>query len=387
MGVVSVAGPGVSCLGNLLSGPGSPPPHPLFFPFPGLRPLWGYPAPIPRPLAALVACRGERLAGLALAEALEDADRKDGEGAGLFLGGGSAFLPEGEARYLGIPLEARGPVDAATFVSHPPGSLAPLLATRFGVTGPVRTTATACAAGLHSLGQAFRSVRARRVPWAIAGGVEVLGILTLSGFHSLGVLAETSLLPFDARRQGTLLGEGAAFLILEPEEVARARGRRPLGFIRGFSSGTEAWHLTGPAPDGAVAAQVMREAVSDGGFSMKDVGWVKAHGNGTIASDHAEATAIQLAFANLSSPPVVTSLKARIGHTLGASGAVETVAALRLMRQEVLPPSWGLTEPDPRLPFLPRAESEGFFPTPRLALINAFAFGGNDASLLLQGPP
>lgn len=330
--------------------------------------------------------RADRVAGLALDEALDALPPSDRAEAALWLGGASSSLPEAEAEYLSVPGARRGAWDARIFVGEPPGAAAERLARSRGLGGPVRTVATACSSGLNAIGAAFRAVRAGRVAAAVAGGVEVLGRLTLTGFHALGLLSADALRPFDRDRAGIVLGEGAGFLVLEPEERARARGAPILGRVRGYACGAEAWHPTQPDPSGATAARVMRLALEDAGLGPEDLGWIKAHGNGTLPSDRAEARAISSLLGDRRIP--VTSMKGLLGHTLAASGAIEAAAALAFTAREgALPPIWGLLLPDPEcdldlcVPGGPLRSARGPF------LVNAFAFGGNDACLVLEARP
>ncbi|MCK6526062.1 beta-ketoacyl-[acyl-carrier-protein] synthase family protein [Myxococcota bacterium] len=330
-------------------------------------------------------CRADRVARPALEEALAAIPDPVRRGSALFLGGASAFLQEAEEEYLAAPVAGRGPADAASFARRAPGASADSLAGAAGMAGPRVAVATACSSGLNALGAAFRAVRAGRVPAAVAGGVEVLGWLTCVGFRSLGVLGAGPLRPFDAHRDGIVLGEAAAFLVLEREEDARARGAEVLGYVRGWACLGEGWHPTQPEPTGACAARVMGLALRDAGLRPDDLGWIKAHGNGSPSSDLAEARGVERLLGRGADAVPVTSMKGLLGHTLAASGAVEAVAVLDCLREGRLPPTWGLSTPDPewRLDHHPPGSAPRAARGP--ALINAFAFGGNDASVVVEG--
>ncbi len=256
------------------------------------------------------------------------------------------------------------------------------LADAFGFHGPVTIIANACASGANALGQAFELVRSGRATRAFAGGYDGLSQLVFAGFDSLQALSPTTCRPFDAKRDGLALGEGAAMLCLETLASAQARGAEILGEITGYGTATDVHHLTQPQPQGDAALAAMTAACANARVIPADIGYVNAHGTGTPANDGAEAQAItRWAGARATTLPV-SSTKAGIGHLLGAAGAVEAVACLMALRGQWLPPQLHLETPDPACSFpLVRVPQSASF---EYALTNSFGFGGANASLVLR---
>jgi nodulation protein E len=252
----------------------------------------------------------------------------------------------------------------------------------FGITGPVFTVSTACSSSNHAIGQAFRMVRSGEVEIAIAGGSEApLSMGFLKAWEAMRVVAPDTCRPFSADRRGLILGEGAAVLILEPEERARARGAKILGEIAGFGMSSDAHHITQPSAAGA--ARAMRSALADAGIAAEAIGYVNAHGTGTSANDATESEAIRTVFGAHAAKLLVSSTKSMHGHALGAAGALEAAATLGALHFGVIPPTANFTAPDPAcdldvVPNTPRkAEVDG-------ALSNSFAFGGLNAVLVFR---
>jgi 3-oxoacyl-[acyl-carrier-protein] synthase II len=187
--------------------------------------------------------------------------------------------------------------------------------------------------------------------------------------------------PFDARRDGFVMGEGAAVLVLEREEHARARGATVHARVAGYGATNDAFHITQPDEDGRGATAAMRAALADAGATPADCGWISAHGTGTPYNDRIETRAIHGVF-NGGAPPV-SSQKSQLGHTLGAAGAVEALVSVEALRRGVLPPTRNYGEPDPEcdLDYIPAGPREA--PGLRLALSNSFGFGGQNACLAL----
>ncbi len=274
----------------------------------------------------------------------------------------------------------------------PPSLLAGFLWEAIGQWGPVATQVSACAAGTIALGSAFRAVRAGRCAAAVAGGVDSLIFpYGIHAFHSLGALSERNdlgpraLAPFDRHRSGTLLGEGAAFLVLEEREAALARGRPLLAEVLGYGAAMDAHHPVLPDPTGDGLARAMRAALADAGLEPAVVEYVNAHGTGTRANDVMEWRALQQVFGERAGRLPVSSTKAHVGHLLTAAGAVETVACLWPYLAGFLPPTLHLVTPDPECPV--DGIAEGPRPgRPRVILKASAGLGGQNACLLLGDP-
>jgi nodulation protein E len=251
-----------------------------------------------------------------------------------------------------------------------------------GVVGPTYTVSTACSSANHAIGQAFWMVRSGAVRMAIAGGSEaVFSLGFLKAWEAMRVISPDTCRPFSKDRRGLILGEGGAMLVLEPLEAARARGAKIYGEITGFGMSSDAYHITQPSPDGA--ARAMRAALSDAAVEPEDIGYINAHGTATQANDATETAAIRKVFGTHADRLAVSSTKSMHGHTLGAAGAIEAVAALLSLCNGVLPPTANFTEPDPAcdLDVIPNQARQMQV---ECALSNSFAFGGLNAVLAFR---
>jgi 3-oxoacyl-[acyl-carrier-protein] synthase II len=262
------------------------------------------------------------------------------------------------------------------------------VAMRHGLRGQSYSILSACAAGAHSIGAAARMIQSGDADAVVTGGSEAaLTPLATAAFAALDALSEKGISrPFDAQRDGFVMGEGAAVLILEDGEKARERGATILGRIAGYGATSDAHHLTAPRPDGAGAVQAMKRALEDAGFGPQDVVYVNAHGTSTQLNDRAETVAVK---AVLGQNVPMSSLKSSIGHLLGAAGAVEAVATLLAMRDRVAPPTLNYEHPDEGLDldYVPNeARTLDVNGQPAVALSNAFGFGGHNAVLCLEAP-
>jgi 3-oxoacyl-[acyl-carrier-protein] synthase II len=255
----------------------------------------------------------------------------------------------------------------------------------FGFQGPVTVISNACASGSNAIGHAFQIVRRGGAPRVFTGGYDALCRLTFAGFDSLQALSPTICRPFDAGRDGLLLGEGAAMLALESLDHARRRGAEILGEIIGYGAATDIHHLTQPHPEGDAALASMSAACARAGVSPEQVDYVNAHGTATPQNDATEAAAInRWAGQRVASLPV-SSTKASIGHLLGAAGAVEAVVCLMALRGQWLPPQAAIDTPDPACRFkIVRQPADARI---EIALSNSFGFGGSNASLLFRRWP
>jgi 3-oxoacyl-[acyl-carrier-protein] synthase II len=262
------------------------------------------------------------------------------------------------------------------------------VAMRHGLRGHSYSILSACAAGAHSIGAAARMIQAGDADAVVTGGSEAaLTPLAIAAFGALDALSNSGISrPFDARRDGFVMGEGAAVLVLEDAEKARERGATILGHIAGYGASSDASHLTAPEKNGAGAIEAMKQALEDAGYGPQDVVYVNAHGTSTPLNDRAETIAIKKV---LGDGVPVSSLKSSIGHLLGAAGAVEAVATLLAMRDRVAPPTLNYGQPDEGLDldYVPNeARTLDVNGHPAVALSNAFGFGGHNAVLCLEAP-
>ncbi|MBT5140353.1 MAG: beta-ketoacyl-[acyl-carrier-protein] synthase family protein [Acidimicrobiaceae bacterium] len=257
---------------------------------------------------------------------------------------------------------------------------------RFGWQGPCENTVTACAAGTHAIGNGARMVADGRCDVVIAGGAEAPFTPTaIAGFANMTALSSSGVsMPFDVKRDGFVMGEGCGLLVLEAWDVAVERGATILGEILGSASTADAHHITAPSPGGTGAVTCMQLAIEDAGLTSADIGHINAHGTSTGKNDAAEAEAVAKVFGT-DRGPFVTSTKGITGHALGAAGALEAVAVMLAMQHELIPPTVGLTEPDPEFPAINLVMGEPKPWTPAPSLSNSFGFGGHNGTLVL-GP-
>jgi 3-oxoacyl-[acyl-carrier-protein] synthase II len=262
-----------------------------------------------------------------------------------------------------------------------------LISIQFGWTGPSLCVTTACAAGANAIGEAGRLIREGSADVVLAGGVETsITPTAISAFARMGALSgrnddpKHASRPFDRDRDGFVMGEGAAFLVLEEHDRADARSATILGELLGYGRNCDAHHITAPSPGGAGAVACMSLALEDAGLAPSAVNHVNAHGTSTPLNDAAESEAVSKVFGG--STPPITSIKGVTGHTIGAAGAVEAVASLLALRNKLVPPVANFENPDPDITAdvvhgSPREIGDG------VALSNSFGFGGHNASLVL----
>jgi 3-oxoacyl-[acyl-carrier-protein] synthase II len=262
----------------------------------------------------------------------------------------------------------------------------------FGITGPSIAMVTACSTGTHSIGFGARMIAYGDADVVIAGGAEHASTpLAMGGFCSARALSTrnddptTASRPWDKDRDGFVLSDGAACLVLEEYASAQKRGAPILGELLGFGMSSDAHHITAPPEDGEGARRCMRTALSDAGLEPEQVDYVNAHGTSTPVGDMAETQAIRRAFGDHAKNMAVSSTKSTTGHLLGAAGAAEAIFSLLALRDQVVPPTINYTTPDPAcdLHYTPnRAESAKL----SVAVTNSFGFGGTNATLVF-GPP
>ena len=255
---------------------------------------------------------------------------------------------------------------------------------RYGFQGPCETTVTACAAGTHAIGNAARAIKDGRCDVVLAGGSEAsMTPVALQGFQNMTALSRSGISrPFDRERDGFMMAEAGAVLVLEELGHARARGAEVLAEVLGSASTADAYHITAPAPGGGGAVACMELALQDAGLRPEDIRHVNAHGTSTPLNDAAEAQALSKVFP--SPGPIVTSTKGVTGHALGAAGAIEAAAVVLAMRHRVIPPTANTAEVDPELPAIDLVLGEPRSWEPGPSLSNSFGFGGHNATLCLE---
>jgi 3-oxoacyl-[acyl-carrier-protein] synthase II len=274
-----------------------------------------------------------------------------------------------------------------------PNAAAAAVSMKFGLRGQAYGVVSACSSGAHAIGTSMRMIQCGDADAVVAGGSEAT--LTAFGFACFGsmqALSPTGISrPFDARRDGFVMGEGAGMVVLEEESAARARGATILAELAGYGSTSDAHHLTAPEPTGTPAARAIELALSDARVEPADVSYVNAHGTSTQLNDAAETAALKRAFGADGAKRIpVSSTKSAIGHLLGAAGAVEAVATVETLLTGVIPPTLGYEVPDPELDldYVP-GEARPLLPVnggPPVAVSNSFAFGGHNVALVIRGP-
>lgn len=265
-----------------------------------------------------------------------------------------------------------------------PNAASGQIAMRRGLHGPGFSIASACSTGAHSIGEAARMIARGEVDAMIAGGTEAALVgLCIAAFRRMGALSRVGeSRPFDTRRDGFVMGEGSAVLVLEREEHAKARGAQVFARVTGYGASNDAFHITQPEENGRGAVEAMTAALEDAGLSPADVGYVNAHGTSTPINDRVETIALRQVFSD--DGPPVSSCKGAVGHTLGAAGAIEALACVEALRRGALPPTLGLEDIDPECAADHIAGAPREAPDLRVALSNSFAFGGQNATLVLQ---
>jgi 3-oxoacyl-[acyl-carrier-protein] synthase II len=325
--------------------------------------------------------RGDRLAQTAAREALDDAGLAPAERrhAALVVGAVGGGMLEAEAWYW-----RRGPLDAAgrhALRSVLPYSHADSIGSRLGLYGPRETVVTACSSGAAALALASDLVADGVVDVALAGGADALTRVCFMGFNALRLLDPAPCRPFDRDRRGMSIGEGAGFVVLERADRARARGARVYAELSGYGMTSDAFHVTGPHPEGEGMARAMRQALVQGRVEPRDVGYVNAHGTATPQNDRTEACALRAVFGegNL----LLSATKSMIGHTMAAAGALEAVATILTLVHEVVPPTANHGTPDPDVAFdcVPTTAREAVV---EYAISNSFGFGGQNLTLLFR---
>jgi 3-oxoacyl-[acyl-carrier-protein] synthase II len=317
----------------------------------------------------------------------ERSGRLDGKRVGLVVGGTTGGMLENEELLARAYDEPSRHDELRGLLSHPLWATADRLGEMLGPFARVRTLSSACSSGANALVVAAAWILSGAVDTVVAGGTDGLCRLTFSGFNALAAIDPEPCRPFDSRRRGLNLGEGAGFVVIERDDVARARGAAPVAELAGWALGAEAHHITNPEPSGSTAASVMTRALARAGLTPRDVDYVNAHGTGTPLNDPMESAAIVRALGRDEVARVrVSSSKGQIGHTLAAAGAIETAITALVIGRQTLVPTAGLEEIDPACAALSHVRGEGERARVRAAITNAFGFGGMDSALVLSEP-
>jgi 3-oxoacyl-[acyl-carrier-protein] synthase II len=319
---------------------------------------------------------------------LTDADRSNGR-TGVWIGsalGGVAFGEEQHAAYVLGGVRAVAPTLATAVFG---GAGASNIAIDLGSRGPAVGNANSCASGAVAIGQAFHAIRAGIVDVALAGGAEApLAPLTFGAFAMIRVLSQrnddpaTASRPFDRDRDGFVMSEGAAVLVLEAWESAERRGATILGEVAGFGASTDAYHLTAPLPTGEAAAAAITTALADAGVGAEEIGYVNAHASSTQLNELAEANAFHLALGVHAGSVPVSGTKGLYGHPLGASGAIEAAITVMALRKGLLPGTCNLVNLDQRCDL--NVLRQPVSARPGAALTTSFGFGGMNAALVFR---
>ena len=328
--------------------------------------------------------RASRFGVAAMAAALDDAGLATSAVslATLVMGGGAAGLFEAEA-YVQRRL-LRGPRTRALreFIEVPQDAPNDKLAEAFQISGPRVTVTTACSSSTVAVGLAAEMVRDGEAEIALAGGSDALCRLTFAGFNSLRAVDIEPCKPFDARRRGLSLGEGAAVLVVESEHRARRRGVRPYARILGLGITNDAFHMTQPEPSGAAWERTLRAALADAGVEPTAVDYINAHGTATEQNDAAECAAYRRVLGDRLASVPISSVKGALGHCLCSAGGIEAALTALAVHRGVVPPTVGFAEADPSCPIDP-VTGKGRTYSVGIALSSSFAFGGNSAAVVL----
>jgi 3-oxoacyl-[acyl-carrier-protein] synthase II len=317
-------------------------------------------------------------------------DDSNAERVGVLIGNGIGGLLTIEENHISF-LETRLKRITPFFIPKLLSNLAPgQISIRFGARGENITTTSACASGSHAIGEAFRMIRHGYMDAAITGGAEAaLTSLGVGGFIAMRALSTrndnpaAASRPFDRERDGFVIAEGSAALILEERDAAIQRGAKIIAEIAGYASNADAHHITSPSPEGQGAARCISLCLEDGGISLDEVDYINAHGTSTPQGDVAETQAIKRVFGEHAARIPVSSTKSMTGHTLGAAGAIESVFTVLAIQRGMIPPTINYEFPDPEcdldyVPNQPRAAKI------RVALNNSFGFGGTNTTLAFR---
>ncbi|MBD3243657.1 MAG: hypothetical protein GF331_23910 [Chitinivibrionales bacterium] len=315
---------------------------------------------------------------LAAAEAMQAAAGRNGLRLGVVAATTVAGMTRSERFFRTYLTDSSSATHAARELRyHEPTTVTNELARRYGATLTM-TVSTACSTGLHAIGMAKRLIERGRCDLCLAVGADALSVLTIRGFASLTLLAPGGCKPFDKERAGISLGEGAGALLLASDSALQTLGTQPLACVRGWGASADCHHMTAPHPEGKGAAAAVTAALREASLEPSAIDLVAAHGTGTPDNDVAEVKALRAALGTL---PPFCSMKRSLGHTLGASGALEAVFAARAITEGVVPRTGGFDTLDEAIGAAPSAGEKKRI---RHVLKNAFGFGGNNAAMIFS---
>lgn len=331
-----------------------------------------------------VAAAQEAMCGSGLDVAAAGAGR-----VGTIVGNGGCGLETIEAEYFKLfsagPARI-SPLAVPMIISNMPAAKVSMY---FGTTGTNFCVTSACASGTHSIGEAFRAIKYGHLDACIAGGTEApVTRFSIGAYSNMTALNKESdptkaSIPFDARRNGFVIGEGAGIVVLENLEHALARGARIICEVVGYGATADAYHITSPDPEGKGAALAMTQAMQEAGVTPAEIDYINAHGTSTPTNDRIETIAIKRAFGEHAHRVAISSTKSMTGHLLGAAGAIESIATALVLRDGIIPPTIGYSVPDPDcdLDYVPNQARQA---NVRLALTNSLGFGGHNGMLCLK---
>ena len=327
-------------------------------------------------------------AGEAIRDAGLDMEQEDAYRVGCSIGSGTGSLQAIEREYDRLKEKGPGRVSPMFVPLMISNMAAGNVGIAYGLKGKSLNVVTACATGTHSIGEAFRSIQYGEADVMVAGGTEsAITPIGIAGFSALTALSfsedpERCSIPFDRERNGFVMGEGAAVVVLEELEHARGRGARIYAELAGYGCSSDAYHITSPAEDGAGAARAMQNAMEDAGVDKTELTYINAHGTSTHHNDLFETRAIKLVFGEHAAKLKVNSTKSMVGHLLGAAGALEFVTCVKEMEEGFIHRTVGLRESEEELDLnYCRQSYQEEIP---YALSNSLGFGGHNASLLLK---
>ncbi len=331
---------------------------------------------------------GLACADMALRESGLDLSKEDPDRVGVVIGSGLGGQLYHEEQMVAAFDKGAHRINPASVARISPNAVASHVGIRYGLRGPNMVISTACASGAHAIGEAFRKVQHGEVDACITGGVEApLSRFNFGAYCALRVLSKANdnptgaSRPFDLGRDGFVMGEGGAALVLEEREHALARGAAILGEIIGYASNSGAHHMVMPEPEGSDAARVMTASLKDAGLSRVD--YINAHATSTRANDAAETKAIKTVFGAAAASIPISSTKSMIGHTIGAAGAIEAVVCIKALQDQVIPPTINLDNPDPAcdLDYVPHQSRSAKM---EHVMSNSFGFGNCNVALIFS---
>jgi 3-oxoacyl-[acyl-carrier-protein] synthase II len=327
---------------------------------------------------------------MALADAQLDPAREDLDRIGAIMGTALGGVAHGERQYHNFLTGGPRAVDPALALTVFAGAASCNIAIEFGFTGPNSTNGMSCASGAIAIGEAYRAIARGEADAMVAGGAEApLAPLCFGAFAIIRAMSTRNedpahaSRPFDAGRDGFVMAEGAAVLVLEEQSRAISRGAPIYAEVCGFGLTNDAYHMTAPRPDGRQAARAMSNALADAGVAPGEVGYINAHGSSTPLNDATETASIKQVFGDHAYRLAFSGTKGYYGHALGASGAIEAAICALASQRKWLPPTVNLSSPDPACD-LTHVDAAGLNLEPDYLLSNSFGFGGINAALLFR---